>query len=77
MLLVLALDHIGNVFLYFYLYRHGKLDILSLYMAGSKSSWKQQDLSKKGVYIQPKSQRKIIELRVLEKRVCLFADTFT
>ena len=25
----------------------------------------------------PKSPRKIIEPRVLEKRVCLFADTFT
>ena len=27
MLFVLALDHIGNVFLYFDLYGHGKLDL--------------------------------------------------
>ena len=36
MLFVLALDHIGNVFLYFDLYGHGKLD-LKFIMAGSNS----------------------------------------
>ena len=36
MLFVLVLDYIGNVFLYFDLYGHGKLD-LSLFKAGQKS----------------------------------------
>ena len=40
-------------------------------MAGPKSVFEMVQ------YLRPKSPRKIIEPRVLKKRVCLFADTLT
>ena len=46
--IVLTFDHIGNVFLYFDLYGHGKLDLK--FVHGREVCWKQQGLSKK-VYI--------------------------
>ena len=50
---------------------------LRLFMAGPKSKLEATRFVQKGVPIKPKSPRKIIEPRVLEKKVCLFADTFT
>ena len=50
---------------------------LSLFMAGPKNKLGATRFVKKGVHIKLKSPRKIIAQRVLEKKVCLFADTFT
>ena len=73
MLFVLTLDHIGNAFLYFGLYGHGKLDLKFVHGRAEKSVGSNKICS----YPRPKSLRKIIEPRVLKKKVCSFADTFT
>ena len=49
---------------------------LSLFMAGPKSRLEgTRFIQKRCTYLRPKSPRKIMEPRVLEKKVCLFADT--
>ena len=65
-------------FLYsFYLYGHGKLDLKSVHGRAESRLEATRFVQKRCTYLRPKSPRKIIEPRILEKKVCLFADTFT
>ena len=60
------------------MYGHGKLDLKFVYGRAENRGWKQQDLSKRGYGSEVEiSPMKIIKSRVLEKKVCLLADTFT
>ena len=68
MLFVLIVDHIGNVFLYFDLYGHGKLDLKFVLGRAEKVCWKQQDLSNNLHISEGEIERKIIEPRVWRKR---------
>ena len=77
MLFVLILDHIGNVFLYFDLCGHGKLDLKFVHSKVESRLEATRFVQKMCTYQRLKSPRKIIEPRVLEKNVCLFADAFT
>ena len=62
--------------MFFNLYGHGKLD-LSLFMAGPISRLEaRRFVQKRCTHQRPKLPRKIIEIRVLEKKVRLVADTF-
>ena len=77
MLFVLTLDHIENAFLY----------LLSIWLWKVRPyvcSWQGRNVleatkicQKKAYISEAKSPRKIIEQRVLEKKICLFADIFT
>ena len=71
------MDPIGNVFLYFDLYGHGKLNLKFAHGRGEKCVGSSKICPKK-VYISEAeiAEEKIIEPRVLEEKVCLFADTF-
>ena len=77
MLFVLIVDHIGNVFLYFDLYGHGKLDLKFVLGRAEKVCWKQQDLSNNLHISEGEIAEEDNRTTSLEKKVCLFADTFT
>ena len=77
MLFVLALDHIGNVFLYFDLYGHRKLDLKFVHGKQKSVLEATRFVQTCSAYQRPKSPRKVIEPLVLEKRFYLFVDTFT
>ena len=61
MLSVLALDSIGNVFLYFDLYGHGKLDLEFVNGMVEKCVGATGFVKKRCTYQRPKSPRKIME----------------
>ena len=65
------LDLIRKWLCYFVMNGHGKLDLRFVHGRAEKMFFKWS------TYLRPKSPRKMIEPRVLEKRVCLFADTFS
>ena len=76
-LFVLTLDHIGNAFLYFDLYGHGKLNLKFVHGRAKSRLEATRFVQKRCTFLRPKSPKKIIEPRVLEKKVCLFVDTLT
>ena len=77
MIFVLLLYHIGNVFLYFELYGHGKSDLEFVHGRVEKRVGSNM-VCPKQVYI---SEAEITEKNNITKsfgeKVCLFADTFT
>ena len=60
-IIVLTLDIIRKIFLYFDLYGHGKLDLKIVHVRAEKCVGSNKDLSKKCTYQRPKSPRKVIE----------------
>ena len=77
MLFVLILDNIGKVFLYFDLHGHGKLNLKFVYGRAEKCVGNNKICPNKLRISEAEIAEKKIEPRVLEKKVCLFADTFT
>ena len=78
MLFFLILHHIGNVFLHFDLYGHGKLDLKFVHGRVEKCVGSSKICPNK-LHI---SEAEIAEennrtMSFREKKVCLFADTFT
>ena len=55
-------------YVFFYLYGHGKLDLKFVDGRAENVDWRQEDLSKKAYTSEAETPRKIIELRVLEKK---------
>ena len=76
MLIILTLDHIENVFLCFVMYSHGKLDLKFVH-GRTETGWKRQDFLKQVYASEAEIAEKKVKPRVLEKKVCLVADTFT
>ena len=70
-------DHIENVFLYFDLHSHGKLDLKFVRGRAESVLEATRFSQRRCTYRRPKSPSKEIEPRLLEKEVRLFADTFT
>ena len=58
-------------------YGHGKLNLKFVHGRPKSRLEATRSVQKRCTYLRPKSPRKIIEPRVLEEKVCLFADTFT
>ena len=77
MLFVLTSNHIENVFLCFLMYGHGKLDLKFVHGSGKIGSASNKIRPKGVTHQRPKLPRKIVEPRVLEKRVYLVTNTFT
>ena len=65
-------------FMFFFLmYGHGKLDLKVVHGRAEKSLEATRFVQKRCTHLRPKLSRKIVGPRVLEKKVCLVADTFT
>ena len=58
------------------LYGHGMLDLKFVHGGAEKRVGSNKVCPKRCTHLRPKLPRKLIEPRVLEKMVCLVADTF-
>ena len=58
-------------------YGHGKLDLKFVHGRAETRLEATRFVQKRCIHLRPKLPRKIAEPRILERKACLFADTFT